>query len=184
MITKLASGSVAKLAGAALLIALAVAGVQTYRLSEERLAHAETRRLHAVALAKAVTEARETENQLRTDLKDLQDKSAKEKEIAKSREDALVERVRTGERRLSIAAVCPGGGNPGIRPPAAGGGGAVVSRAELDPAAGVALIGITRDGDEAIRERNACVAAYEAVRRRLNAATGESEGASVPSSAR
>ena len=36
MITKLASVPVAKLAGAALLIALAVAGVQTYRLSEER----------------------------------------------------------------------------------------------------------------------------------------------------
>ena len=65
MITKLASGSVAKLAGAALLIALAVAGVQTYRLSEERLAHAETSRTHAETIGMLERRAREAESAAR-----------------------------------------------------------------------------------------------------------------------
>ena len=65
MITKLASVPVAKLAGAALLIALAVAGVQTYRLSEERLAHAETSRTHAETISRLERRAREAESAAR-----------------------------------------------------------------------------------------------------------------------
>ena len=180
------------MAWAAAVAALALLlGLQSIRLADaerdvaaEKAAHAETRRLHAVALAKAISDARTTENQLRADLEAQQDAAAKEKEIAKSREDALVESVRAGNRRLSIAAVCPGSGGPGLRAPAAGGGGPGQARADIDPAAGIALIGIARDGDEAIRERNACVAAYEAVRQRLNAQSGEAAGASVPSGAR
>lgn len=150
-------------------------GIQTVRLagtekavSEEVAAHSETKRLYAVALAASISEARKTENELRADLEQQQAAAAKEKEIAKAREDALVESVRTGQRRLSVAAVCPGSGAAGIRAGASGGSGPGVSRAELDPAAADRIVAITIDGDQAIRERNACVAAYDAVRKRLN----------------
>lgn len=162
------------MAWAALCAALAVtSGIQTVRLSGEEAAHAETQRLHAEAMAKAVEEARSTENKLRGDLEQIQAAAAKEKEIAKSREDALVDAVRSGERRLRIAAVCPGGAAAGVNSAAAGGGGAGVQVAELAPEAGERILRIGIDGDRYIRERNACVAAYEAVRQKLNAAAAQ-----------
>jgi len=168
----------------------ALLAIQTVRLSEaekatadEVAAHAETQRDYAEKLAEAISTARQTETDLRASLDKLQDQAAKEKADAKAREDDLVERVRTGERRLSIAAVCrPGASGTGLRAPAASGGRAEVPRADIDPAAGVALIGIARDGDEAIRERNACISAYESVRSKLNAMSQVSAGGSGASS--
>lgn len=152
----------------AVVIALAAAaGLQTVRLSKEQAAHAETKRSHAEAQVTAEKGARERETALQGDIDRLAGELAEEKEIAKSREDALVERVRTGERRLSVLANCPGQGAAGSG--AAGGSRPGPQRAELDPAAAARILGIGRDGDNAIRERNACVAAYEAVRERLNA---------------
>jgi len=166
------------MAAAAVVVALLlVIGVQSMRLSGaktdlsvEQAAHATTQKNHALALAIAIKQARDTENQLRADLEQVQAEAAKEKEIAKSREDALVESVRNGERRLRIAAVCSGGSGTGINSTAAGGGGAGVQVAELDGQTSERVLGITIDGDRYIRERNACVAAYEAVRKRLNGA--------------
>lgn len=150
------------------------AGVQTVRLSgaeaalsAAEAAHENTLREFAEATAKALGEARRTESALRNDIERIQADAAKEMESAKAREDALVESVRTGNRRLSIRAVCPAGS--GGDAAVAGGRGAQIQRAEIDPADGVALVGIARDGDQYIRERNACVAAYEAVRERINA---------------
>lgn len=142
-------------------------GVQTVRLAAATADHERTMREFAEATTQAIQEALVREASLRGDLEQLQARTAKEMEDAKSREDALVESVRVGNRRLSVRAVCPSG--TGLRAPAAGGGGAEVPRAIIDPADGVALIGIARDGDAAIRERNACIEAYEAVRTRLNA---------------
>lgn len=141
-------------------------GVQTVRLAEAAADHERTMREFAEATMQAIQEALVREAGLRGDLEQLQARTAKEMEDAKSREDALVESVRAGHRRLSIPARCPSGS--GIRAPAAGGSGTQVPRAELDGPAGEFLIGLTRDGDTAIRERNACIEAYEAVRRRLN----------------
>lgn len=150
-------------------------GVQTVRLAGaqsdlavEAKAHAETKRQHAEALAAAIQEAREREHAMQADIEKIQAAAAKERLNAKSREDALVESVRSGERRLRIAAVCTGGGKPGLRAPVASGGGAEVQVAELDGAASERILRIGFDGDQAIRERNACVAAYEAVRARIN----------------
>lgn len=173
------------MAWAALVLVLGAAlGFQTLQLESERKTLAELReevsqeRLeHTQALLAAEATARDNENKLRGDLDAIQAAARKDNENAKAREDALVERIRTGERRLSIAARCPAGGGTkaGADPAAASGGGPEVSRAELDPAAGIALVGIARDGDRAIRERNACVAAYEAVRQRVNG-DGEQPG--------
>lgn len=159
---------------AVLLLAL---GVQTVRLSDaetdlavEQAAHAATQRNAALAYALAVKKARDTENDLRSDLERVQAEAAKEKEVAQARENALVESIRHGERRLRIAAVCTGSGGTGLNPAAAGGSGADLQVAELDAATGERILRIGIDGDRYIRERNACVAAYEAVRKRLNAA--------------
>jgi hypothetical protein len=162
---------------AVIVVLAALLGVQTVRLSDakadvaaEQSAHSETKRLHAEALAAAISQARQTENDLRSDLERVQAEAAKEKEIAKSREDALIESVRSGERRLRISAVCTGGSHAGNNPAVAGGGGADVQVAELDGQTSERILGVTIDGDRYIRERNACVAAYEAVRKRLNEA--------------
>lgn len=150
-------------------------GVQTVRLSAakadvaaEQASHSETKRLHAEALAEAISQARQTENDLRSDLERVQAEAVKERESAKAREDALVESVRSGERRLRIAAVCSGGSQTGNDPAVAGGGGAGVQVAELDGQASERILSVTIDGDRYIRERNACVAAYEALRKRIN----------------
>lgn len=160
---------------AAVALLLALLGVQTVRLADakaetaaEKTAHAETKRAYAQAMAAAISEARKRENQLRSDLDGLQATAAKEKADAKAREVALVESVRSGQRRLSVPAVCPDRHGTDLRAPAAAGGGSEVQRAELEPAAAERILSIGIDGDEAIRERNACVAAYEAVRLRLN----------------
>lgn len=74
--------------------------------------------------------------------------------------------LRTGAVRLSVPTsgpACPGPQNAG---PAAG---PEQARAELDPATADALVAITADGDTAIRELNACIDRYDAVRQTLNA---------------
>lgn len=142
-------------------------GVQTVRLAEAAADHERTMREFAEATTQAIQEALVREAGLRGDLEQLQARTAKEMEDAKSREDALVESVRAGHRRLSIPARCPSGS--GIRAPAAGGSGTQVPRAELDPAAAERILAIGRDADRNTRERNACIEAYEAVRERLNA---------------
>jgi prophage endopeptidase len=151
---------------ALVLVLLGALGVQTVRLSDLRAKHADTLREHAEAVERASEKARKTEKDLRDDLNNLASKLDEEKNNAKKREDALVESVRVGNRRLSIAATCPPSQGGGAAP--AQGGGAAPQRAIIDPAAAERIIGITRDGDNAIRERNTCIDAYEAVRARIN----------------
>lgn len=168
------------MAWAGAVAALAVLlGFQTMRLSDaqadlakEQAAHAQTVRDHALALAKAETAARQTEAILRDDMDKLAASAAKEKEDAKAREDALVERVRTGERRLSVrvASCVPASSSPASHPGAASEPGADGAVAELDPEVAGRVLRITGDGDQAIRERNACFAAYERARALINGA--------------
>lgn len=157
---------------AAVALLLSLLGIQTVRLADERAAHAKTVENHAVALEQASEKARKTETALRSDIDIIQAAAAEKEARAKEAIDRLVDDVRVGNRRLSIRASCPSG--TGIRPGAASGGGAGPQRAELDPEDAAALVGIARDGDAAIRERNTCIAAYEAVRERLNAAAAPS----------
>ena len=146
--------------------ALSVAGLQTLRLSNLKTDYSNTLRMHAEAMEAAEAKARMTETILRTDMDEISARLAKENEDARLREDALVESVRAGSRRLSIAASCPA--SQGGDSTSASHGWTAPQRAELAPEVGVALIGIARDGDSAIRERNSCIEAYEAVRLRFN----------------
>lgn len=97
------------------------------------------------------------------DVGDLAIKHQLELNDAKTKIDSLRADVRSGAVRLSIATRpannCAAGGNP-----AAAGGAAEETRSELVPAAADALIGIAADGDDAVRDFNACHDAYEAVR--------------------
>lgn len=114
MITKLASGSVAKLAGIALLLALTAASLQTYRLSEERRAHAETSHTHAETISRlerrareAEAEARETERRWTAAMEDVANEH--QTQIAQARADADAaasagERLR--QRVAELAAGC------------------------------------------------------------------------------
>lgn len=93
-----------------------------------------------------------------------------ELEREKSKADALISDLRSGNRRLSIA-IKSGrscGRAEGEDTASSGSGGAGNERAELDPEAAAALVGIARDGDRNTRERNACVDAYNAVRAKIN----------------
>lgn len=83
--------------------------------------------------------------------------------------DRLRTSVRVGTVRLSvptIGAACPA--SPGhqdagpVAEPA-------TARTELDPATADALVAITADGDNAIRDLNTCIERYNTVRQSLNA---------------
>lgn len=90
--------------------------------------------------------------------------------------DDAERRLAAANSRLSIATKgCRPVRNPSGSPPSGSGGAtqesADADRAELDPEALASLIGIARDGDRGIRDRNqcyiereACIASYEAVR--------------------
>ena len=162
---------------AAVLALCAALGVQTVRLADAKAEIAEAgetiaklERDSATALALASDKARKTETELRDQLDAQSNQFAKEKADAKSREDALIESVRSGQRRLSVAvARCvPSAARATEDPASAGRTGASEARAELDPATAERILAITGDGDQAIRERNACFERYEAVRRLIN----------------
>jgi prophage endopeptidase len=155
---------------------LALCGWQEVRVSraqrdlaQEQAAHQKTKAEEAEKLRKAQTDARQTESGLRAELEAKQARATQEMENAKAREDALVESVRAGNRRLSVAARCPAGPAAGGGATPAGGGGPAAPRAELAPEAAERILAIGRDGDRNTRERNLCVEAYEEARGRLNA---------------
>lgn len=124
------------------------------------------------SLSAAHNQARVVENTLRADIDKIQEKYSQLEEVA-AREAAelnnLVSDLRDGSRRLSIQVRNCAASGPATSDSASSGGSgpAPAERAELDPEAAETLIAIARDGDRYIRERNACVEAYEAVRRRF-----------------
>jgi prophage endopeptidase len=160
------------------------AGVSAYQMARADLAQAQAalsdlQREHAQAATRASEAARAKETQLRADAAAASAKLQKEKQSAKIREDRLVADIRRGAQRLSIAASCPAASqapedpeDPGIAP----GSGPESPRAELDQSAAEALVAIAIDGDNAIRERNACIQQYNAVREALNGPAPESPG--------
>lgn len=166
------------MAWAAAVLALAGAlSFQTVRLSETKadLANADAtiakmKRDSAQALADAHAKARATETELRDQMDLAAAQFAKEKADATAREDALVESVRSGARRLSIAvARCvPATARDAQDPAPAERAGPDEARAELDPATSERILAIPRDGDQSIRERNACFERYEQVRKLIN----------------
>lgn len=91
-----------------------------------------------------------------------------EKTHAQAEMDRLRAAVRAGTVRLSVpttGAACPGSTTPGDAPAASR---PAQARADFDPATADALVAITSDGDNAIRDLNACIDRYNTVRQSLN----------------
>jgi len=132
---------------------------------------------HALAMQDAVNSARKTEGDIRAELYALElEYNTLEEEANRARQaDArLINDLRSGARRMSVAVKSCGADDVptgGAADNESGASGA--QRAELDPAVTESLLAIARDGDQYIRERNACVEQYEIVRRRMNSGAGQ-----------
>ena len=137
---------------------------------------------HSLALQQATERERSTERQLGTDLSDLQTRHNQDASYAKQIRERTAAAVRTGAVRLSIPALScvadPGApASPGAGPAP---GDRHQARAQLAPEIGLALTAIGDDGDDAIRQLNACIDAYNAVKIRLNTPTGHQPAAGPP----
>jgi len=93
------------------------------------------------------------------DLRHHREKTHDKEEIHRLR-DA----VRTGALRLSVPTVAGACASAPGPDGAAAPGHAAAPRAELDSAASEALVAITADGDDAIRDLNACIERYNTVK--------------------
>jgi hypothetical protein len=119
-----------------------------------------------LAIAQKNDEARAKEKELGEKLQDQETKLRKAQDDVKKKQSAMHELARTGRLRLP-APSCPQAnastpisiGNPQPTD---------TTETELERQTIAALIDIAADGDKAIVKLNACVAAYEEVRRLVN----------------
>jgi hypothetical protein len=119
-----------------------------------------------IAIAKKNDEARAKEAELGTKLIDQETKLRKAQDDVKKKQSAMHELARTGRLRLP-APSCPQAnasatitiGNPQPSQP---------DESELERQTIATLIDIAAEGDKAITKLNACVSAYEEVRRIVN----------------
>jgi hypothetical protein len=119
-----------------------------------------------IAIAQKNDEARAKEKELGEKLQDQETKLRKAQDDVKKKQSAMHELARTGRLRLP-APSCPQAnasaaisiGNPQPTD---------TTETELERQTIAALIDIAADGDKAIVKLNACVAAYEEVRRLVN----------------
>jgi hypothetical protein len=125
----------------------------------------------AASIAEAERKARETENRAAGILAAQSSLHVEEQRNAQKEIDLLRAGMRAGFIRLSIPVTsCPPAIETGADPAIAGGPGAE-ARAELSATAADALIGIAKDGDDAIRQSNRLVDSYNELRAQLNAGT-------------
>lgn len=85
----------------------------------------------------------------------LQTALEKANELAKTKDDQLRAALRAGTQRLYVDVAKPDASSPT---------GTTEERAQLDPAVADSLVAITQDGDNAIRELNMCIDAYNVLR--------------------
>lgn len=102
-------------AGAALVLALGVAGTQTVRLANERAAHSDTRTTHATTLrrladatARAATAATTAQQAAQAVVGAIDTKRTKELTNGIEENERMRAADRPGTGRLRIPAVCPG----------------------------------------------------------------------------
>lgn len=119
----------------------------------------------ATALATATARVRELERAAGTALASRADQLNQEQDHAKTDRDRFNADVRSGAVRLSIPVAggqCTAGA--GASDSTAAGSDRRQARAELDPATAAALDAIAGDGDDATRQLNACIDAYNQIR--------------------
>lgn len=119
----------------------------------------------AGALAQATARVLELERAAGAALAKRADQLTQEQDHAKTERDRFMLDVRSGAVRLSIpvaSSQCAVGASAGDS--AAATGDRHQARAELDPATAATLGAIAGDGDDATRQLNACIDAYNQIR--------------------
>ncbi|WP_432239902.1 lysis system i-spanin subunit Rz [Herbaspirillum robiniae] len=117
----------------------------------------------------------EAERKAHDGMQAIEDRLTKERDAAKNEKDAFIAGVRSGAIRLSIPVVGPVRAGASDADAAATGGPGNEARAELTPAAAEFLDAIADEGDDAIRQANAVIDAYEAARKALNVQAAKSK---------
>ena len=122
------------------------------------------------ALANRLSEVREEEAGARRVLQERAEAFKKERDDAKTDRDLFISGVRSGTIRLSVPIVTRAAGTSAADSALAGGSGDQ-ARAELEPAFAERITAIAFDGDDAIRQLNACIDNYNAIRQQFNVQT-------------
>ncbi|MBI3727096.1 MAG: lysis protein [Burkholderiales bacterium] len=150
-------------------LALAVAAGILFCVVKYKDAINETTKLKAQISqdqAEATATALENERLISRSLAAIATNHQKEMQDEKDKQDKFINGVRNGTVRLSIPVkACPASAGANTAP---GPGYISETRAELTPSAGNALAAIAADGDNAIRQLNACIDSYQAIRTVIN----------------
>ncbi|OEZ48024.1 bacteriophage lysis protein [Janthinobacterium sp. MP5059B] len=153
---------------AACLLCGAIAGwtTQGWRkdasIAELQRAAATSKTNAATALAQATARVLTLERAAGAAMAQRADHLTQEQTHAKTERDRFNDDVRSGAVRLSIPVA--GGQCAAVADSTATAGHRRETRAELDPATAAALDAIAGDGDDATRQLNACIDAYNLVR--------------------
>ncbi|OEZ67453.1 bacteriophage lysis protein [Janthinobacterium sp. HH103] len=116
----------------------------------------------AIALAQATARVLTLERAAGAALAQRADHLTQEQTHAKTERDRFNDGVRSGAVRLSIPVAS--GQCAAVTDSTAAAGHRIEARAELDPATAAALDAIAGDGDDATRQLNACIDAYNLIR--------------------
>lgn len=119
---------------------------------------------HSSAAVQRLEFSIERSGQLAGQLGQLLDRNQLDKANAQKAFERLDADLRSGALRLSIRTITQTGGNHSAAP------GPVQARTDIDPADAAALVRITEDGDNAIRDLNTCIDGYAQVMRQANGA--------------
>ncbi len=117
---------------------------------------------HSAAAVRRLEFSIERSGQLAGQLGQLLDRYQLDKANAQKAFERLDDDLRSGALRLSVRATTQPGGYHGAA------AGPVQARADIDPADAAALVRITEDGDNAIRDLNTCIDGYAQVMRQAN----------------
>ena len=130
----------------------------------------------ADARAERTQQVLQAERNARDAIQAITDKLTNERDTARHEKDLYIAGVRSGAIRLSVPVVAavPAGASCTDTSTASGPG--QEARAELTPAAAEFLDDIASEGDDAIRQSNALIDAYNALREKLNVQAKEPTG--------
>ena len=130
----------------------------------------------ADARAARTQQVLQAERNARDAIQAITDKLTTERDTARHEKDLYIAGVRSGAIRLSVPVIAAVPAGPGCADSAAAGGPGQEARAQLTPAAAEFLDDIASEGDDAIRQSNALIDAYNALREKLNVQAQEPAG--------
>lgn len=118
-------------------------------------------------LAEVTSQVRKVELEAQESLNALSTKHRQEMRDAKAKSDRVISDVRAGAYRLSVPTTSRCRDAEALYPTAPRGD-RTEERAELATEAAATLVSIAAEGDDAIRQLNACISAYNDIRERFN----------------